>query len=155
MKMQSVHGFTLVEVLVVVVVLGVLAAIVVPQFSSAAIEAQSSSLRRDLQVVRKQVELYRHHHNDDMPARAGETNDDFARRLTNPTDANGAPGPDHGPYLQRIPMNPFNKLDTVRIGGAEAGIGSHGWRFDPVTGEFQSDDDYDGNGDSTPDHIDF
>jgi general secretion pathway protein G len=153
--MKPSSGFTLVEILVVVVVLGVLAAIVVPQFSSATIEAQSSSLRRDLQVVRKQVELYRHHHNDDAPAFTGETNDDFARRLTAPTDVNGAPGADYGPYLQRIPMNPFNKLDTVRIGGADAGTGSHGWRFDPVTGEFQSDDDYDGDGDTTPDHIDF
>ncbi|MHC4363321.1 MAG: type IV pilin protein, partial [Planctomycetota bacterium] len=42
MKAQS--GFTLVEILIVVVILGILAAIVIPQFTDASTEAKMSSL---------------------------------------------------------------------------------------------------------------
>jgi len=48
-----------------------------------------------------------------MPAVASETNADFLRRMTTETDANGDVGTDFGPYLERVPSNPFNRLDTV------------------------------------------
>lgn len=53
------RGFTLIEILIVVVILGILAAIVIPQFSSASNEAAVSSVRSQLQTLRSQVELYR------------------------------------------------------------------------------------------------
>jgi len=150
--MKTTDGFTLIEILVVVVLLGILAAIAIPQFSSAAMEAQTSALRKDLQTVRKQIELYEQHHNENGPATVGETGDDFERRMTTQTDAAGAVGTDYGPYLERMPTNPFNKLDTVRIGGAPAGINTQGWRFNPATGQFQADDAYDGDSDGVADH---
>jgi general secretion pathway protein G len=151
--MKTKEGFTLVEILIVVTILGILAAIVVPQFSSATTDAQVSSLRTNLHAFRKQIELYKYQHDDTMPAAAGETNVDFARRMTEETDVSGNVGTDFGPYLERIPVNPFNRLSTVRVGGDAAGASTSGWRFDPVSGVIQSDDSYDGNGDSTPDHI--
>ena len=151
--MKARHGFTLVEILIIVVILGVLASIVVPQFSSAASDAQISSLRSNLLAARKQIELYKHNHDDNLPAVAGESGADFERRMTTQTDINGDAGADYGPYLERLPMNCFNRLDSVRVGGAAAGANTHGWRFDPATGNFQADDDQDSNGDGTPDHI--
>jgi general secretion pathway protein G len=151
--MKTRDGFTLVEILIVVTILGVLAAIVVPQFSSAASDAQVSSLRTNLQAFRKQIELYKHHHDDRMPAAASESSADFERRMTEETDVNGGVGTDFGPYLERIPLNPFNRLNAVRVGGAPAGANTDGWRFDPATGQIQPDDDYDANTDGTPDHI--
>jgi len=151
--MKNREGFTLVEILIVVVILGVLAAIVVPQFSSAASDARVSSLRSNLLAVRKQIELYKHNHDDNLPAAAGESSADFDRRMTAQTDLNGDAGTDYGPYLERVPMNMFNRLNTVRVGGAPAGANTHGWRFDPATGKLQADDDHDGNGDGTPDHV--
>ena len=40
--MRAKSGFTLVEVLIVVVILGILAAVVIPQFSDASTEAKES-----------------------------------------------------------------------------------------------------------------
>jgi hypothetical protein len=58
------------------------------------------------------------------------------------------------PFLrwQRVPVNEFNQRDTVRVGGAAAGANTDGWRFDPLTSEFQADDNQDSNGDGVPDH---
>jgi general secretion pathway protein G len=153
--MKGTRAFTLIEVLVVTSVIGVLAAIVVPQFSSATKETQTTCLQCNLHAIRKQIELYKINHGDILPAASGETGADFARRMMTKTDRSGAAGTDYGPYLERIPVNSFNNLDTVRVGGAAAGANTDGWRFDPLTAEFHADDNYDGDGDAIPDHIRF
>ena len=147
------RGFTLVELMIVVALLGILAAIVIPQFGSNTSEARTSALSSDLATIRKQIELYRYHHQEKLPAAVGETGADFARRLTTKTDQDGNPGSKFGPYFLRMPANPFNDLDTVRIGEAAAGANSHGWRFDPITGQFYADDSIDADGDGILDHV--
>ena len=149
------RGFTLVELMIVVSLLGILAALVVPEFSSSTTEAKTAALQSNLTAIRKQIELYRHDHNEAVPAAIGETGADFIRRMTTKTDAAGDPGGDFGPYFMRMPANPFNDLATVRIGDAAAGANSHGWRFDPVMGLFQPDDACDADLDGTPDHLDL
>jgi type II secretion system protein G len=133
-------GFTLVEILVVVVLLGILAAVVVPQFTGASNTTRTSSLATNLRRVRSQIELYKYQHNEQFPAALGDAAADFVRRMTTQTDADGNAGNDFGPYLQRIPVNAFNDLNTVRIDGGAAGLNTEGWRFDTMTGAFQADD---------------
>jgi len=147
--MKAKRGFTLVEILIVVVILGILAAIVIPQFTEASTEAKLSSLCSDLQTVRSQIQLYKVQHNDDVPApEAGGT----WNRMTQFTDQDGNISATqsttfkYGPYLERIPANPFNDRTTVRGDGAAAGADTHGWRINTTTGLFQADDDAD------PDH---
>jgi general secretion pathway protein G len=135
-------GFTLVEILIVVVILGILAAIVIPQFTQASTEARENRLKADLQTVRSQIELYKIQHlNDALPGAGTAT---LVQALTGQTDAAGAAGTDFGPYLQQIPTNPFSATEaigiTIREDGAAAGAGTEGWRFNTTTGDFRADD---------------
>ncbi|HOQ04065.1 MAG TPA: prepilin-type N-terminal cleavage/methylation domain-containing protein [Anaerohalosphaeraceae bacterium] len=131
--MKAKKGFTLVEILIVVVILGILAAIVIPQFSQASTEAKLNSCRSSLQSLRSQIELYKIQHNDNPPALA-----DFAAQMTTYSDANGntnatkdvANGFIYGPYMQRVPKNPWNDSDTLAAADA-AGVG---WVYDEGTG---------------------
>ncbi|UCC22677.1 MAG: prepilin-type N-terminal cleavage/methylation domain-containing protein [Planctomycetota bacterium] len=150
--MKAKSGFTLVEILIVVVILGILAAIVIPQFTSASTEAKESALVSDLQSVRSQIELYKIHHNDNVPGTQGETFVVAMTSLTNQdgvVDTSGGTDPAYrfGPYMREIPINPFNDLNTVSE-GATAIVGqgddSTGWHV--VTsgvdaGLFQANDD--------------
>ena len=52
-------GFTLIEILIVVVILGILAAIVIPQFTDASDQANVASMKSQLQTLRSQIELFR------------------------------------------------------------------------------------------------
>jgi len=139
-------GFTLVEILIVVVILGILAAIVIPQFTEASTEAKTSSLCTDLQSVRSQIELYKIQHNDALPGVSnvalGGTHTGaagFEASMIGQTDIFGVVGADYGPYLQKIPTNQFNNLSTIRIDGAAPGAATHGWQFNTTTGAFHAD----------------
>jgi general secretion pathway protein G len=128
--MRARCGFTLVEILIVVVILGVLAAIVAPLYSSVTNDTQTTCLRSNLYAIRKQIELYKIQHNGVLPVAVGETTADFTRRMTTKTDGSGAAGTQFGPYLERVPANAFNDRTTVRVGEAPAGANTDGWRFD-------------------------
>ncbi len=123
------RGFTLVEILIVVVILGILAAIVVPQFANASQSAQSSSLKGSLQVIRSQIELYHTHHDSTYPTllQLGAA----WNVLTSRTDAAGNVGAVagvhiYGPYIKKMPVNPFEDSETVSDTAA-AGVG---WVYD-------------------------
>lgn len=89
------RGFTLIEILIVVVILGILAAIVIPQFTDASQQASASSVKSTLQTVRSQIELFRVKYGGAVPADLGE--------LVNPPDLDGEPVE---PFLQREPVAP-------------------------------------------------
>ena len=141
--MQAKRGFTLVEILIVVVILGILAAIVIPQFTQASTEAKTNSLCSDLQTLRSQIELYKVQHNDIAP-NAGDATPSFTQQMVFTSNSDGDVSTDKvrtttynlGPYLERVPENPFNSLATVGpIGTTD---GSVGWAYDPNTGEIRS-----------------
>ena len=146
MKRHS--GFTLVEILIVVIILGILAAIVIPQFTSASQDARNSALSSDLQTLRSQLELYRIQHLDKYPnqiAAVGTDATKFVEQLTSKTDnAGGSIGTGTlGAYVQTFPTNPFVAANGNKIvvgDGSGFPTGATGWYFNTTTGKVSPND---------------
>ena len=116
-------GFTLIEILIVVIILGILAGIVIPQFSNATTSSKTGSVQTTAQTLRGAVQLYYYQHNDTLPPAAT-----FWTAMMSQTDANGAAynagtsttGP-FGPYVQSIPSNALNSSSVVIDGNTAPG----------------------------------
>ena len=119
-------GFTLIEILIVVIILGILAAIVIPQFTNASTAAKASSLSTTGQTLRSQVAYYKLQHTDKLPGTGSGTtfsSAQFWTDMTTQTDGTGAAwtgsaanvtaGGPYGPYMQSIPDNNINGASTV------------------------------------------
>lgn len=98
MRNRMKKAFTLVEILIVVVILGILAAIVIPQFTNASEDAKDSAVRSQLQTIRNQIELYRVRNNGNTPPSL-----DAGTFLSLISDD----------YLRTAPVNPWNSSETV------------------------------------------
>ena len=111
-------GFTLIEILIVVIILGILAAIVIPQFSSASQDARKSNVVTTVQTLRSQIALYKLQHADKLPNLIGDgtTNWDLFLQKTNEAgDLSPTSGQTFGPYMQDKPVNSLTgKSDVVQ-----------------------------------------
>ena len=154
--MKRASAFTLVEILVVVVLLGVLAAIVIPAVANSGTAARESTLAANLNLLRRFVLVYTSQHLEVAPGYpdgdstaaptelAFENQAILSSNAGGETAARGTAGYEYGPYLSKIPTNPFNNLDTIEmLANGEAfpaeADGSHGWICKPQTGEIKPD----------------
>ncbi len=119
------------EVIIISVVLSVAAMSVVPKFTEATQESRTSELIDGLHQMRSQLDLYCVQHENCLPP--VDSFESFKTAMTTKTGQ-------CGPYVEKIPVNPFNNLNTVRFDGEPAGVGKAGWRIDTNTGLFQTDD---------------
>ena len=154
--MKRAKAFTLVEILIVVVLLGVLAGVVLPLVASGATSARESALALDLQMLRRYVLIYTSQHLEVGPGypngdtTQAPTEQVFVEQITlssksnGQTAAAGTPGFNRGPYLMKLPANPLNGLSTVQVLGDAENFpanadDSHGWIYKASTAEVRAD----------------
>ena len=148
------QGFTLVELLIVVIILSILAAIVVPQFAGSASDAKNAALDANLSALRSATELYYQQHSaypsaNASTANAANSKEAFTDQLTLYSDATGKTANaynsatfKYGPYLKKgIPVEPISNSAAVEIvfagtlGAVATGAATGGWKFDNKTGQ--------------------
>ena len=161
---RHVEGFTLVELLIVVIILSVLAAVAVPQFGSSTEDAKISTLESTLSTMRNGMELYYHNHNSVYPgavkeddgaaATAAQCATAFTAQFTLYSQLDGitanvkSAAAKYGPYVKevKLPENPFTQTNTVLCDVTEndisvaASSGTAAWKFYTITGRFIAND---------------
>jgi prepilin-type N-terminal cleavage/methylation domain-containing protein len=130
-------GFTLVEVLIVVVIMAILAATIIPQFSDSTKDAKTNTAKFNLHTIRSQIQLYKSQHEGKLPTAT-------LAELFSKTDGKGVVGTGathvYGPYLSEIPANPFTGKATVAAATsnpptAATGTDNAGWLYHAASGE--------------------
>jgi len=101
---QKQHGFTLIEVMVVVVILGILAALVVPKIMNRPDEARITKARQDLRAIESALNLYKLD-NYSYPS----TDQGLEALVTRPSGIPEAPQWKAGGYLERLPKDPWGR----------------------------------------------
>jgi prepilin-type N-terminal cleavage/methylation domain-containing protein len=150
------RGFSLVEILIVVVILAILAVIVLPEFSSASASARASMLMDDLRLMRSQIVVFKAQHRGVSPGYPNcdtgqlPTAEALADHITKSSNEGGetaepgTPGYRYGPYMRQFPQNPVNGRTTVRMiaDGAQfpnAPQDQYGWIYQAETLIFKAD----------------
>lgn len=144
---SGVKGFSLVELMIVVAVLGILAAIALPEFSGHTQKAKESAAKDNLRLFREAVGRYAAQHG--MSPGYYNTSQItptflFYAQLTKFTNTKGMASATksqtypYSPYLSKFPVNPFNNKDTVQIlangvSFPSSATGSYGWMYQPQT----------------------
>jgi prepilin-type N-terminal cleavage/methylation domain-containing protein len=137
MRLRHNAGFTLVELLIVIVILGILAAVVIARFGGATRETREASLKGNLKTIRSSLEAYKANSlSNNYPAVLDDLWDGTAFDVDSKT------------FLERIPVDPFFKKKSVyqvtavspldpsdSVSARDAKIsGGGGWAFDSRVG---------------------
>ena len=133
--MKKTTGFTLIEVMIVVVILGILAAIIAPRILDRPDQAKMAAAKSDIAVIMQQLKLYRLD-NAAYPSTDQGLTALTVKPTTNPLPTNWK----SGGYLERLPNDPWGRpyqylnpglkgeIDVFSLGadGQPGGEGSNG-----------------------------
>ncbi|HEY9197856.1 MAG TPA: type II secretion system major pseudopilin GspG [Gammaproteobacteria bacterium] len=129
---RPLHGFTLIEVMVVVVILGILAAIVVPRIMDRPDEARITKARQDIRALEAALNLYR------LDNYTYPTTDQGLEALVTKPAAPEPPRWKEGGYVDRLPMDPWQHPYQFLNPGTHGAIDIYSMGPDGQSG---SDDD--------------
>ena len=96
------RGFTLIEIMVVVVIMGVLAALVVPKLLSRTGESKIAAAKVDIATIMQSLKLYKLDN-----TRYPTTEQGLQALLVKPTSGPAANGWKEGGYLEKMPKDPW------------------------------------------------
>ena len=144
MRVRRYSAFTLIEILIVIVILAILAAAIIPQFSDSTGDTQSSVMLHNLNELRRQIAIYQTQHVGKLP------DANITAQLTSLTNADGTTSgnPAIGPYFRAIPVNPqvsdpsVQSLIKVVTSDPVANITTHGWVYNTTNGKIYSGTDF-------------
>ena len=152
-KLSFKNGFTLVELMIIVAILGILSAIVLPEFQGHVQKAKESAAKDNLRIFRNTIERYASDHNGVPPGFNLNDTSQISNALTIRSQlvtmssnsngelaAIGTAGYPYGPYFDQMPKNPFNGLSGLSLisnGGnfPNEPTGEGGWYYKPITKE--------------------
>ena len=158
------RGFTLVELIIVIIIIGIIATLAIPQFIDSTTDAQEATLAGDLAVLRNAINLYYHQHSSTYPGAVkedgtGDATTDGAvetaaltNQLTQYTNADGLTSASldratypFGPYLMTgLPDDPVavtgSDLDGVEVTDDASALTADadpatGWKYSKVSGQ--------------------
>jgi general secretion pathway protein G len=127
MQMRKNKGFTLVELVVVVMILGILAAVAAPKVMGTSAKAKDNGVKQTLGVIRDAIERYAAEHGGALPGASDDTQATFKLDLKD--------------YLRgAFPKCPVALEDDVVViedSGSPSATGAGGsWMYSTDTGEF-------------------
>jgi len=112
------RGFTLIEIMVVVVIIGILGAIVVPQFMSRPDQAKATAARTDVQAIATALEMYRLDN-----AHYPSTQQGLQALNKRPSGTPAARNWNPQGYLKSLPIDPWGTPYQYRYPGVQAADG--------------------------------
>jgi prepilin-type N-terminal cleavage/methylation domain-containing protein len=121
------RGFTLIELVVVILLLGILAGVAAPKMFSTTDKAMDNGIRQSLRIVREGIEIFQTANAGRLPGADGN-----AATFKN----------DIAPYVRQFPVLPVEPARNASVlmasGGAPAGSAtpSEGWKYYYDTGQF-------------------
>jgi general secretion pathway protein G len=130
------RGFTLIEIMVVVVILGILAALVVPKVMSRPDEARAVAAKQDIASLMQALKLYR------LDSRRYPTTEQgLAALVSKPQMAPLPEGWKTGGYVERLPLDPWGKPYQLLNPGLRGEIDVFSFGADGVAGGEGADAD--------------
>ena len=119
--------------MIIVAVIGIMGAIIVPQFQLYSIQAKKAVAKDALRLLRSAIELYTAQHSGIPPGYESDdpttvpTSENFLNQLVARQD-----------YLAKMPKNPFNNLENIKvIGNSDAfpsdALEGYGWIYQAAT----------------------